>query len=186
MKSYFKQYNGITLIVLVIFVMGWLGVSKYIEDYNGLIDKKYENDLLGLEILGPQNVNRDYLPYKASKNIIYLNVRENKTYILDGKATIVSENKYKLNDSIEIEDVENVKLELPFLYYCGYSIKINGNKIKYYESENGFICIDVNENGTIEVEYTGTMIEKMGYVISFVSLLVYGTINSKNKFIKTI
>ena len=70
----------------------------------------------------------------------------------------------------EINNVENnsklntenkVVLELPFLYYHGYTTKINGKKVKNYESKNGFLCIETTENGKVEVNYTGTVIEKL-------------------------
>lgn len=72
---------------------------------------------------------------------------------------------------IEIKDVKNAKLELPFLYYKGYTIKINGQKVNYYESENGFICIDANENAKIEITYTGSNIEYAGIIVSALTLM---------------
>lgn len=175
------RYTIIVLIIAVIFTMGGFGVSKYIEHYDKSIDDNYEGKLLELTIIGPYNVNRDYMPLRASNNMEYLKSREDRTYLLNGKATIISENKSKLQDIIEIENVENAKLELPYLYYCGYTVKINGKTIKNYESENGFVCVDVNENGKLEINYTGTRIEKIGFIISFASLIIIGFVVNRNE-----
>ena len=61
-------------------------------------------------------------------------------------------------------------LELPFLYYHGYTTKINGKKVKNYESKNGFLCIETTENGKVEVNYTGTVIEKLSIAVSILTL----------------
>ena len=57
---------------------------------------------------------------------------------------------------------ENTSLELPYIYYLGYTIKINGTQINYNESDKGFIQITVPtcDNSIVEVTYTGTKLEK--------------------------
>lgn len=166
------KYTVITIIVSVIFIMGGLGVWKYYSKFEPEKDKKFETIMLEAEKIGPYNINRDYMPYKAGKNIDYLQKRENRTYVIKGKATIVSENKDKLNDKIEIAEVENATLELPYLYYMGYTVTINGNRTETYESEKGFLCINAKESGTIEVKYTGTTFEKIGFIISSLGLII--------------
>lgn len=45
-----------------------------------------------------------------------------------------------------------------------------------YESENGFLCIDVNLNtkaSKIKVEYTGTLLMKISYIVSLLGIFVY-------------
>ena len=61
-----------------------------------------------------------------------------------------------------------VSLELPFIYYLGYDIKINENNIEYTESNNGFISINLpkNQEGEIKITYKGTIIEKISFAIS--------------------
>lgn len=161
----------IILIMLVIIILGGFGAKKYVSKYDKSADKEYEEKLIKTEEISPYNVNRDYMPLKAIKNIPYLVNRNKITDIIRGEATITNENKEKLKDRIEVKDVNNATLELPYLFYLGYTIKLNGNNIKAHESENGFICIDVNEDGIIEVEYTGTTLEKIGFIISGIGVL---------------
>lgn len=172
LKTILQIKNIQIIMVMAIFIISGLGAFKYVKKYDNSIDKSFEQKMLEAESIGPYNINRDYMPLKALENIDYLQSRENKTYVLSGNATIRNENKYRLNDTIEIEDADNAKLELPYLYYHGYSVTINDKPVKTYESENGFLTIDLNENGNLEIKYTGTIIEKCGFIISLIGLIV--------------
>ena len=44
--------------------------------------------LVDSEEIGPYNINRDYLPVNAAKNIKYMQERENCTYVISGNAEI--------------------------------------------------------------------------------------------------
>ncbi len=69
---------------------------------------------------------------------------------------------------------ETVKLELPYIYYPGYTVRFDGIILETFETENGFLgCqIDKNETGDIEVKYTGTRIMNYTKVISSITLIV--------------
>lgn len=82
------------------------------------------------------------------------------------------------NDTIDSSKTNNsLKIELPYIYYIGYNVQYvdeNGaiHNVETYESENGFLCINVpNENITVNVKYTGTVIMKIAYIISIVTVL---------------
>ena len=155
-----------TLIISVICIMACLTAGKYIGKYENGVDEKFENTIYELESIGPFNINRDYMPLLAMKNMDYLKSREDKTIVTSGNALVISESKEKLHDTIEIEGVNKATLELPYLYYHGYTVKLNGKVIDNYENEKGFMCVNADEDGTIEVDYTGTALEKSGFVIS--------------------
>ncbi|MBR3134606.1 MAG: hypothetical protein IKG56_04005 [Clostridia bacterium] len=176
-----NKYVAISMIVSVIFVIGILDVSKYITKYDSEIDKRFENALLNAEKIGIYYVNREYMPLKAGNNKEYIEERENRSYILEGNGKIKKEDKNKLYDSIEINDVENAKIELPYLYYKGYTTTLNGERIKNFESDNGFLMVEINDSGKIEVKYTGTIFEKIGFIISALSFIVITTIMVKRK-----
>lgn len=196
--------NAIAVITtMAIFACAWFGVLRYMpktthpdtiiklyipENYTPpndkyLIDKKFESGIINSKIIGPYQINREYLPINAGKNISYIENREDKTYVINGLAIISNENKNGLKDTMNVMIMENATLELPYIYYHGYTVQLNGKNIKTYESENGFLCVDIYESGNISVEYTGTVLEKVGYVISGVGLigiLIYNKI-SKSK-----
>mgnify|MGYP005790992759 CR=1 FL=1 len=125
----------------------------------------------------------EYLPNKAFENRKYIETRENVPIILDG------ENDEQINDFIKdgtnaefkiskSGEKESLEIELPYIYYIGYNVQYadeggNLHKVETYESENGFLCIRVpNENITVNVKYTGTLLMKIAYIISVVTVLV--------------
>lgn len=118
----------------------------------------------------------EYLPSKAFENRSYIETREDKIIILEGDAKILEENKENTNLNAKISSsVENVKLELPYIYYLGYEVTLKQNgeivKLETYETENGFIGItipNVTQEGLLEVNYQGTAIMKIS---AFTSIL---------------
>lgn len=94
---------------------------------------------------------------------------------LNGVATISNEQKDGLHLEFDISEAsENTVLELPYLYYLGYDIIIEDEQITNFESDNGFVSIqspkDI-ENAHVVVQYKGTILEKVSYAISLISLI---------------
>lgn len=110
-------------------------------------------------------VYREYYTMNTFYNIGYLKDRNQELKIVDGKADI-SNYKNQKNISFKIKNIENATIELPKLYYLGYTITErleNGKKIniKYTENKNGFIEIKLTKNGYVEMKYTGTIINRI-------------------------
>lgn len=118
----------------------------------------------------------EYLPTKAHNNLSYINQRSNGVIITSGTATIENEQKDESNMTFTIkESSENTTLELPFIYYLGYTIKINDSKIDYTESDNGFIQVTIPayDSASVKVTYTGTSLEKISFAISIISSICF-------------
>lgn len=119
----------------------------------------------------------EYLPEKAFKNIQYIKQRKDNVIVLQGNAIISEMKKENTNLTFKIEQVEkNTKLELPYIFYLGYSAKLekeDGRKVnlKIEESENGFCMVNVNESGTINISYIGTMLMKISYMLTFTGII---------------
>lgn len=136
----------------------------------------------------------EYLPSKAFKNLDYLINRKDEPIIIENsgesKIEIRNCNKTGSNMTFEIYRAgEETTIELPYIYYIGYRIYVNGQEIKYEESEKGFIQIKLNEKNDesklndydIEVKYTGTNAMISAFIVSCISFLVLVGINiSKN------
>ena len=71
---------------------------------------------------------------------------------------------------------------MPYIYYIGYTAKINGEKVNITESDNGFCQIEINtlsrtldneENNfeKVEISYTGTLPMKITLGISLISFI---------------
>lgn len=139
----------------------------------------------------------EYLPSKAFENLDYIKTRENKVYILSGNLNINEEKKDKSSMSFYVSDIkEDTILELPYIYYLGYTIEIkddvgNIQKIDSFESENGFVAINISDteykSGLITVKYTGTDLMKVSYILSFITLvsIIIWLVVSKVKSINT-
>lgn len=125
---------------------------------------------------GKQCAAYEYLPKKAYDNLNYISERSSNVIVFDGNAEILNEQKEGNNMNFVVSNNNNgVSLELPFIYYLGYDIKINENNIEYTESNNGFISINLpkNEEGEIKITYKGTIIEKISFAISIISALLF-------------
>ncbi len=169
-----KDKKNILSIVAIIAITlcGLGGTARYASNGDLQKDKKYEKYLYESSEFGPYQVNREYLPLNSDNKLNYIEDREDKVIVLEGNATINNEEKNGLNLKFEIENIDNAILELPYIYYHGYTVKINEKKVDNYESENGFVCINLNEAGTVTVNYTGTLSEKIAYIISGVTIII--------------
>ena len=176
-----KIYNALFAISIVVIIasMAKIDYNYSYEAEKTLTDEEYEANLSNKTSIW--SINREYLPEKVDTKALgnsYLDHRENRVYVLNGNATIINEKKEDLLLEFDIEDYKaNTILELPYIYYLGYTVTTEQNeKIQTFESDNGMLAIKLDENidsAHISVEYTGTKIEKVSYVISAISVITF-------------
>ena len=195
--AFFAAYNYSLVIknfnmrdVVILSIVAFLLIVPLKKNLN--FEKRWSEDMLWPAVGVNDNTKRvhagcatfEYLPSKAFENLDYLKHREDKVYVIEGDATISNEEKDGTNMTFEIESIEDkVKLELPYIYYLGYTVEItndNGEtkELETYESGNGFVAFDVSaaDVGTVTVKYTGTVLMKISYAISaitFVGIVVW-------------
>ena len=154
------------------------------------LDEKYVQSIENNPQISHFSLNRDYMPYKAiKKQYTYVDTRLDTIYVLKGNTVIENMNKDGLSMQAKINNAkEGDILELPYFYYPGYEIELkageNEIKINAKESENGFVQITIPRDidyGEIYFKYTGTIIEKMAYMISAVSLVIFIAYVNKEK-----
>jgi hypothetical protein len=122
----------------------------------------------------------EYLPKKAFENRQYIETREDKVLVLTGDANILEEEKENTNLTFNVSNVqENTTLELPYIFYLGYSAKLEKSdgtyvNLKVEESENGFcmVLLPSTEDGTIVVSYTGTTLMKISYILTIIGIII--------------
>ena len=178
-----KNFNMKDVFVLSLLAILLVVPLKKNLDY----DRLWSEDKLWPAVMVTDNTGRvhagcatfEYLPSKAFENLDYIKHRENRVYILDGNASIEKEVKRGTNMTFDVTAQENTKLELPYIYYLGYTVEItneNGEtaELETFESDNGFVAINLEEgmNGNIQVKYTGTALMKVSYVISIGAVIV--------------
>ena len=119
----------------------------------------------------------EYLPVKAYDNRFYIATREDYIYILEGKAIIEDEEKkgtiYKAK--ISTEGAEYTIFELPYIYYPGYEVRLDGTIIDTFETENGFLgfAMGSNDREHLEVKYRGTAVMQISLAVSIISGIVF-------------
>ena len=113
---------------------------------------------------------------KAEEKIEQIITRSEGIEIISGEATI---NQFRKNGKIldaEISHTEDIVVELPYIYYIGYNVYINGEKTKNSESEKGFIeiaiCKNDNAISKIETKYTGTISMEISCLLSISGIII--------------
>lgn len=121
----------------------------------------------------------EYLPSKAFENRSYIETRTQNAVVINGTAQIENEIKEGSKMIFDVNYVlEETEIELPYIYYLGYSVILESNgektKLETYETDNGFVGIKIPilEKGKIQVKYTGTNIMKISNFVSIIGVCV--------------
>ena len=180
-----KKKDTKDLVCIIIFTLLIVSTVKQLRYYtvqNPNVDKLMEQAIIQRQKIPYTIMNKDYMPLKARKHTEdYLVDRGDTTKLISGQAIIENEYKDALNMEIRIkETTKGTELELPYLFYPGYTVKLeNGSGIillDTLESEYGFLKIVIPENmtsGKISVDYTATTLDKVAYIISLVSVMIF-------------
>jgi len=172
------------IILILLTVNGVLIINECKKIQNDTItDIVLEGDIKDNKLTNPFHINREYLPIKAAQNgCEYIIKRPKDTYILlNGELNAIFEQKEGLKYNLEFSKPNvSTEIELPYMFYLGYDITLENNtgekaQIDYEESDNGFIKIALPSNvteGKINLEFTGTVLTKIAYIISIISLIV--------------
>ena len=172
-------------------------------------EKKYDEK----DFIEPRRVTKDvgrinagmasfeYLPSKAFNCLkTYIADREDVPIILnnsDNQITISDYEKNGSNMKMKIlkaspELANGTDIELPYIYYLGYRVKIDGKEVKYTESEHGFVQINIdkgfienNEEAEITVRYLGTNEMIIAFAVSLVSAVSYAIFTITAKRLKS-
>ncbi|NLO96832.1 MAG: hypothetical protein GX091_01950 [Peptococcaceae bacterium] len=121
----------------------------------------------------------EYLPVKAYNNIPYLADRTQQIIVKSGAAHITNEIKHNTNLSFYISSPAGAVIELPYIYYLGYDLKLitekEHQKLKTIESDKGMVAavIPAGTEGLVTVTYSGTFATRLSYLLSFLSLLSF-------------
>ena len=171
---FFKEFTFAKMLIIVLVIMDLIiPISKNIDYQNGYIS---ENDLIqGVRVTSSTGrvhagcASFEYLPSKAFNNRKYIEDREDVPIAYNNQ-TISNYEKNGLTMKFAMEGTGEV--ELPYIYYIGYCVRVNGVKAKTKESDNGFIKINVTEEkSSVTVDYEGSTLMKISLIISIISLL---------------
>ncbi|HMM02803.1 MULTISPECIES: 6-pyruvoyl-tetrahydropterin synthase-related protein [unclassified Dysgonomonas] len=143
--------------------------------------KSYEMYRCGRPITQVAAFNNDYhlggLEYipSAVPSIEYLHQRGDSIGTFYEGTSITNFRRIKGVTSFDINATGNIgseTLELPLIYYKGYVVKQDNEKIPPVgESKNGLVEILIDKPGHITVYYGGTPIQKLSWIITLLSIL---------------
>ena len=157
-----------------------MGIIQKFFVYDYTLDEKYEKDIINNPKISHMQINREYMPYKALIiQSTYVANRDESTHTLEGNTKIINEEKINLRDEIQIKDGKKGDiLEFPYYFYVGYEITIDNDKKinKPIETENGYLGFELQEDieeGVITVEYKGTLLQKISYIISSIGVICF-------------
>ena len=171
---FFKEFTFAKMLIIVLVIMDLIiPINKNIDYQNEYIS---ENDLIqGVRVTSSTGrvhagcASFEYLPSKAFNNRKYIEDREDVPIAYNNQ-TISNYEKNGLTMKFDMEGTGEV--ELPYIYYIGYCVRVNGVKVKTKESDNGFIKINVTEEkSSVTVDYEGSTLMKISLIISIISLL---------------
>lgn len=171
---FFKKFTFAKMLIIVLVIMDLIiPINKNIDYQNEYIS---ENDLIqGIRVTSSTGrvhagcASFEYLPSKAFNNRKYIEDREDVPIAYNNQ-TISNYEKNGLTMKFTMEGTGEV--ELPYIYYIGYCVRVNGVKVKTKESDNGFIKINVTEEkSSVTVDYEGSTLMKISLIISIISLL---------------
>lgn len=186
MGTIIKKFSIKDVLVLsIISILYILAFCNILTVYSGEKLENIENINMG-NVTGKEYetvagiAKAEYLPVNAYKNRFYVASREKGIYVLNGKAIIENESKdgYKYVADLTTGDAEYTIFELPYIYYPGYEVRLDGMLTKTFETENGFLGIAMGkeDSAKLEVDYTGTIAMKISMFISitsFIGLTIY-------------
>lgn len=116
----------------------------------------------------------EYLPRNAIYNYRYLKDRSTDPIILEGKRAIEKTEKNGSHISFKLQAASRTTIELPYIYYPGYSVKADGQTISAFETENGLVGIELEKgNYQITSHYHGSGLMIFAYVTSILSSILF-------------
>ena len=174
-----KHFNKICFVLIALTIFGAYYYTGHLDETT--VDVNNINYTRGV---GNQ---AEYLPENTLNHRDYYENRTNDIIIESGTADIT----ITLNDVpdliFEVETNETITIELPRLYYMGYTLEVNGQDVELVESKNGFLQATISESGTYTLTYEKTIVMKianflsLGTFIILMIVIVFCSIRNKKK-----
>lgn len=120
----------------------------------------YHNIGGGMEYLPSRIHSKDFFDERDNTTLPTRNDTHINNFVRDGKFT-----------RFDVTLVNKDNLELPLIYYKGYSVKLDGKEIPIKQSDNGLIQIIANQSGRVEAYYKGTTTQYASFAITIASIL---------------
>ncbi|GAB6008938.1 hypothetical protein [Dysgonomonas reticulitermitis] len=113
----------------------------------------------------------EYVPDKVP-DIEY--IRERGDTVIAGQQGVGLSGVNRMNGvtGFSVVTTSKTTIELPLIYYKGYAATIDAKSISVEESSHGLVQIPVDKSGSVKVYYKGTIVQKVSWYITIVSIFV--------------
>ena len=183
----FERFHYFVIIVLFIFFITMdLLPLKFLKYEDKSINEDAFNtpfklsEITELPYYHPNLAQCEYLPKNAFNNTKYIEIRPDEPLVIESNENLTI-NNYKKQDTNLYFEAQNAKkgdsIELPYIYYLGYRVKINNKEVENFESEKGFVAFKFDEDyekAEIKVRYLGTNFMLGSYLISLGTIIYLG------------
>lgn len=163
-----KALANIFLITPVVILCLYISVEYTQHPREHINGTSYINNVVAFDYV-PENYTKKFSDNSVEGFI--------KRYEFFNKEKILKLNNgvYQLEENkIFFSEHNKRSILLPFLYYKGYEITIDGEYINNYEGEYGLIEINTDkEFGIITINYKGTVIQKFSKYLTIASALTF-------------
>lgn len=117
------------------------------------------------------NWQQEYLPESSIKRLDYLSHHSKKIISNNDIKIIKNNNKYL---TFKVNNIEkSSEIELPRIYYLGYTLKKDNKKINLKQSKNGLLSASIKEEGIYTLKYEGTKLNKLSYLIAIIGIIAF-------------
>lgn len=113
----------------------------------------------------------EYFPYKIP-NIEYIHERRLIAEVKNEDTKVANLRRDYNATLLDIEVNAPDTVALPLIWYLGYNVTLNGEKVDFMENNKGLIAVPVNRSGEIKAWYAGTALQKISFYITLISLLL--------------
>jgi len=114
----------------------------------------------GMEYVPARTPLPDPFVLERKDSVLY---QQNETVISDFKR-----NKNIVEFTVTTHQPDS--LELPLIYYKGYSASLDGKDIPVTQSSHGLVQVPVDQSGRVEACYKGTLIQKLSFCTTILSI----------------
>ena len=141
----------------IIYVVTVFIINLLIYHFSGIYQTFSNDDNFNFQIVGGE-----YLPKEFNLDLLYNYQNKDIDYYRDNEKTFVS-----IKNSVD-------SVELPLIYYKGYSACDSDKCYDTYKTENGLVGVNIDKNVTnLEVSYTGTKLYKVSKLISIFGIILF-------------
>lgn len=163
-----KVHKKSSLFLLMILMIG-VSLSEIHFQSDVLMNNNVEEVIESGAGLGWQ---REYLPMSVHRNNNYYEARSQDIIVLVGNARITNFETKTPNLSFHIDLKDKAIVELPRIFYYGYSLKMeNGTQIPLKENEKAFVEAELTESGDYYLTYPGTLKKRCANFVSYFSIV---------------